>query len=248
MNLSHSAYSSLSRLFTGTASDTFPLSNNPATPTDNNVFSKFIEITITRGETCFLPIIKYQEVLSFLSKVTDNIDIIKISYPLFSSCTISKSTFDAILKSAISVNKEVGLLQITTKSNECYYVGKGIILDKNLDPLLLLGSNITLTNENLVKCGDIICYVSPKVFEDSSNIISRGIIKKVIPYITSYQIYTPTCYQNLKGEDSLFSKSTVIVSDAINSIFTTPTIPSKLDFSDDIWKFLETNQDIVNVY
>ena len=87
-----------------------------------------------------------------------------------------------------------------------------------------------------------VCYISPVVFENN-DLLSKAIIKKVIPYLSTCGILAPTIFRNynvLYNYDSFWHVPISIK--YINDYFICPVEPTIIESLDDsIWSFLREN-------
>lgn len=72
---------------------------------------------------------------------------------------------------------------VKTATGERYYGRSGYILDKCFVPLVIFGSECKF-NPNLVRYNPV-CVINPEVFQ-RDDIVSKYIVKKVIPYLSDY--------------------------------------------------------------
>lgn len=187
----------------------------------------------------------------------------KIKTPIENGIFISSKKFqteDRTLRIFNSVirgfrNRET-ISKINTTKGE-YYVGGGIILDRDLNPLILYCAKLSIDKDGLMNCNgdrnaianvfwksikEPIVYISPRVFYDQKDLINKGIVQKIIPVLTgalggiqrltSFQIPTPK----------------IIVSDEIDKFINSATPPVVSDnINEDLNNFLLDNfQDIEN--
>lgn len=169
----------------------------------------------------------------------------------FQTAHVAQRTFNSIIRgfrNARTISKSN-----TTKSE--YYVGRGIILDKDLNPLILYCAKLSIDKDELMNCNgdgnaiinvfwksikEPIVYISPRVFYDQKDLINKGIVQKIIPVLTgaleqrltSFQIPTPK----------------IIVSDEIDKFINSAIPPEVSDnINEDLNNFLLDNfQDIEN--
>lgn len=115
------------------------------------------------------------------------------------------------------------LKRVEISNGSIYYSGRGIILDKDFNPLLLCTivlSTDTIGNPGKAVIKKIICHVSPRVFQNSKTVINRGIIQKLIPacltedFTTLRSNYTPE-----------FTGHARVIIDNFDYFFVSPRVP-----------------------
>ena len=216
---------------------------------NNTVFSKFFEVIIPYNGECFIPVLGLSETLSRIQSWLDSIDpaqSIKFSYPLYVGGEETRKTADSIIQ---SINKCPGNLRLTnikTSKGLDYYGGQGLVFDEHWTPLMLCGFiiNIDRINRHITAVRPV-CYVSPVVLE-RNDILSKAIVKKVIPYISMKGVLGPSI---LRGSSYLTFNSTTFMNvpvtiESINDYFISPASPTVIEGLDDsIWDFLSENID-----
>nr|DAY45748.1 MAG TPA: hypothetical protein [Crassvirales sp.] len=131
------------------------------------------------------------------------------------------------------------LSKCVTSGGEPYYGGRGLILNSDLTPLLL----VTSVYEHIHKEDDkdsyenlkYKCYVHPQVFREPSKILHKSILYHVIPYYESLKV-------NIPFSDGKCSNIEVIVKDIEDKFFINTPRPSiKADLNGDLNQFLRDN-------
>lgn len=160
-------------------------------------------------------------------------DNTKLVLPLYEHISPeTKRTFNSTLRSLFcNVGGHSDLIKVTTSKGEVYYGKRGLILDKDYNPIIMFSLKY-----HEVKCiegtsnyawNKIICRVSPNVFLEPNKLIHKGIIKYIIPYMQEGSINAPR-YPGFVYEDCLSRQ--VIIED-FSDWFTSPVKPK---FSEDI--------------
>ena len=152
--------------------------------------------------------------------------------------TSDKRTANAIFKYFNNTIFGDRLSKIVTNKGLTYYGGHGIILDKNMKPLVLCTAEGSFI-ENDFEYNRVVIYVSPSVF-NSSDVLEKGIVKTLIPAYTSNNV-TLTFRSKRKN----FTPE-VVIKDFTNDFFIKPIAPKPseitkenintflLDYVDDI--------------
>ena len=213
---------------------------------DNSIYSRFFEITVPCEGTCFIPVLGMLATLHLISYrfEQESPQPIKISYPLYVGATDTKRTADSIIQSINRCPVRARLCNIKTSKGLDYYGGQGLIFDENWAPLMICGFIIDIDIDGrTISIKHPICYVSPSVFENN-DLLSKAIIKKIIPFISSRSILIPEVIihsPNVYYRSSDFCDIPVTIK-PLGEYFRTPLfLNNKEDVSDSIWEFLSTN-------
>ena len=219
----------------------------------NTVFSKFFEVIIPYNGECFIPVLGLSEALSRIQNWLDSIDpaqFIKFSYPLYVGGEETRKTADSIIQSINRCSRSRRLAHIKTCKGLDYYGGQGLIFDELWNLFMVCGFIINVDGINkTMSFVRPVCYVSPTIFVNG-DILSKAIIKKVIPYISLHGISVP--YRDrILFNTSEFRNVTVTIA-PIKGFIVSPTKPGttkSLDgkpdtienLDDSIWEFLRKN-------
>lgn len=236
------------RLSTFTFSPSFSLDG--VNYNKNNVFTQFGKCTIHDGHI-ELPIFMHDPVLNFIKNVVVNHTIdrsqdVNFIIPLVKQGFIyNKRTIDSIFKTLLGQTCAYGLSRVVNNSNN-YYGCKGLIVNNDFDPLFLItgvGNYIFDDSDsnkvNKFQFTECRVYIHPKVFMDESDIVHKGILKKIIPYILSNNPTTRLQVYNGSGSikiDNDQCKIKVIIENVKDRFFKFPTSinpDTKLDFTDE---------------
>lgn len=211
---------------------------------DNSIYSRFFEIIVPCEGTCFIPVLGMWDTLHLISCrfEQESPQPIKISYPLYVGAIDTKRTADSIIQSINRCPAKARLYNIKTSKGLDYYGGQGLIFDENWAPLMICGFIIDIDKEGRrISIKHPICYVSPFVFENN-DLLSKAIIKKIIPFISSKGILIPeVIINNVHYRSNDFCNIPVTIK-PLGEYFHTPLfLNNKEDVSDSIWEFLSTN-------
>lgn len=210
---------------------------------NNTVFSKFFEVIIPYNGECFIPVLGLLDTLSRIQGWLDTIDptqFIRFSYPLYVGGEETRKTADSIIQSINRCSRSRRLAHIRTCKGLDYYGGQGLIFDELWKPLMVCGFIINVDGINkTMSIVRPVCYVSPTVFVNG-DILSKAIIKKVIPYISLHGISVPYRDRILFNTNE-FRNVTVTIT-PIKGFIVSPTKPGTIENLDDsIWEFLRKN-------
>ena len=213
---------------------------------DNSIYSRFFEIIVPCEGTCFIPVLGMRATLNLIRYrfEQESPQPIKISYPLYVGAIDTKRTADSIIQSINRCPAKARLCNIKTSKGLDYYGGQGLIFDENWAPLMICGFIIDIDKADRgISIKHPICYVSPSVFENN-DLLSKVIIKKIIPFISSRGISIPRVRissPNVYYGASDFCNIPVTIK-PLGEYFRTPLfLNNKEDVSDSIWEFLSTN-------
>lgn len=205
---------------------------------NNNVFKYFLKIHINKEDPFFVPTFGIDKLSYYVS--TNNDEELIYYCPLYVRCSMQRTSVNAILSNMFGISRQ-NLMKITTPENLVYYGGSGIIINGDNELLMLCGSLFEMDcNIHKIVPLNPICYVSPKVFCNETDPVSKALVKKVIPYIASLSngefplpLYT---YKSNKVE--------IVIKDIDNFI----SICKKPDFSEGsdrinalMWRFIENS-------
>lgn len=174
---------------------------------------------------------------------TDRTDYKKVVIPLYSNCySIVGKTADSIITKLFSCSYNSRICKAFTSSNEIYYGGKGLILDKDFTPLLMCSIKYVNDNSRL-RYYQPILHVSPKVFVNDTSMIEKSIVRKVIPFYLTHDIsFVLNNYNRYINSEIVNPKVQLVVED-IKGI-ETPSIPTPRTFSnEDANNFLQNHME-----
>lgn len=116
------------------------------------------------------------------------------------------------------------------KDTDIYYGNRGIILDCNFNPIMLI--YVTITWENNLKkwiYGQPIIKISPEVFRNQQNFMNKAIIKKIIP-LSLGKLYIPNTTVMFKGISNVSCKIQI---EDIQDLILKPIKPCPETYSDE---------------
>ena len=213
---------------------------------DNTVFSRFFEVVLPYDGECFIPVLGLSNTLRYIRSWLDSVNPtqpVKLSYPLYVGKSETKRTANSIIQSINHCESNLRLTNVETSKGLNYYGGQGLIFNEHWVPFMLCGfiMNIDRTSRTIHIIKPV-CYISPVVFE-SNDLLSKAIIKKVIPYLSIHGVLAPTIFRNysvLYNYDSFWHVPISIK--YINDYFICPVEPNIIESLDDsIWSFLREN-------
>lgn len=215
---------------TSTDSDVYSLRDNLCLDS-NSVFRKSIVVEINNDEIEVPVIAKDQFEFLIYKRFTNNsiIGTKKIILPLYNNSEdLKKKTFDSIITQLFRyVEYGKRLQKIITSKGDIYYGGKGIILDRDFTPLLLctlIAKSVSIDNKKKMVYYRPICHISPKVFVESSKLINKGIINKIIPYYTNTDMVLPSSNYIFKSKAE--NNKVKVIVDNFDNFFIEPVKPT----------------------
>lgn len=214
---------------------------------NNAVFSRFLEVVLPYDGECFIPVLGLSNTISYIQQWFDSVhptQPVKLSYPLYVGGSETKRTADSIIQSINRCPGNLRLSNIKTSKGLDYYGGQGLIFDEHWNPLMLCGFiiNIDRINKHIIVVRPV-CYISPVVFE-SNDILSKAIVKKVIPYISMQGVSVPSILitSSYLTVDSTRFRNVPVTIESINDYFISPASPTIIEgLNDSIWDFLSEN-------
>lgn len=194
----------------------------------NNVFDRLCVVGISDNDI---------EVPTFMKGIVEDTlrnkpTATKIVCSLYSNCrnSIRKTADSIIIDFFTSTNTSTKLMKVVTNSGDVYYGMKGLILDANFKPLMF--ATMTLNKETGAYT-KITVYIHPEVFLNTGGIIHKAIIKKLIPFYSSYSgnLYIPSRRPFGIVNSQLVPQ--VIIADASKKFLQTPVKPSPKSCDDE---------------
>lgn len=170
----------------------------------------------------------------FMTEYKENDDIIESPVyslksnrkviPLWAAGTTERKTFGTILRDLNAAWNTGGLSKVKDKEGNVYYGMKGLILNSNFEPLVLLTIK---HSEGVSTVRERVLRVSPKVFNNVT-VVDKGIIKYLMPYCASCNNYTAI---------------TIIIDNNIDKFIRHPNIPKSINTNEEIQQLLINNVD-----
>lgn len=186
----------------------------------NNVFSCHLSISNTSSHA-EIPVISRNIIVNHPTFTPDKSFII----PIKIRSQLQKKTFNGMM-SICNLSLQGNICKVTNGKGDTYYIGKGIILNSEYKLLLLCTINIDmeLVNNKIIALRNIV-HVDPSVFSSPNDMVNRGIIKKIIPFYTSYSFpYYADTHLRLTKSESYNPKAKVII-DSLDDYIVLPKIP-----------------------
>lgn len=232
-----------------------PVSGNEGIRSDvveSPLFRGFLTLD-TNNDTFEVPSAFTTPDVSGFAKMGDNTPI-KV-FPLYVGYEFnSYSTGDAIIKKLMTTSFQARVAKIKTGKGEVYYGGKGMLFDKNFDPLILCTYKAHFDDtsgvaDRKVMFDEKIIHVSPDVFIDQKSTVNKAILSKFIPFFLSIELSSRYSWVYPRITDASFGSKPRIVVDYMHGIFskTAPPIPSDESESTRINKFLLENEHLISV-
>lgn len=225
----------------------YPNVNREPCYAENDILSRILKVEVPYEGECFIPVLGFQDTLKVLQEwiaLAEPIESIKLSYPLFVGGADSKKTANSIIQSINRCNRTLRLTNIKTSKGLDYYGGNGLIFDEHWNPLMLCGFNIEINrNQGVINVNNPVCYIDTNVFINN-DILSKGIIKKVIPILSKYRVSSPSYFTTSSNEvviPPVFDSVPITVC-SIDKYFEIPCKPINVENLDaSIWEFLSNS-------
>lgn len=207
---------------------------------NHNVFSKLFVIDVSSDEI---------EVPTFARSAVESVvrdklqfphmaNISKVVIPMYvSGYNQTRRTADSIVGNFfLEVDFNKRLQKVTTNKGEVYYGGRGIILDKDFNILLLC----TIVCRKMVQMGiqvmsyyKPVIHVSPQVFLSGDGLIDKHILKKVIPFYVSHSISSVGTHAYFRSDIPEGTKPQILIDD-VSKFIENPIKPTPQKCSDDV--------------
>lgn len=238
---------------TATASD---VTNTETTLDNHNVFNKLFVIDISSDEI---------EIPVFARFVVESVVADKLRYPLMThpskivipmyvnTYNQSRRTADSIVNDFFSrVNFNHRLQKVTTNKGEVYYGGKGIILGKDLNILLLctmVCKRIEHNGRQEMSYYKPIVHVSPQLFLEDKGLLGKSILKKIIPFYVSHSIDGIYTHAYFMDNIPIGTKPQILIDD-VSKFIENPVKPTPQKCSDDVLNqiLIDNIDDVLNQF
>lgn len=151
-------------------------------PLDDRAFGAFLRVDI-RGECAEVPICMapyYKD--AYTAGCTHLVFNLVNGSDRDGRRTFTQKTASTILGwFETAGGNDMRLAHVVTTKGIDYYGGKGIILDGALNPLMITTAMLKLQPDGRLKAESPACKLSYRVFENSSELVEKTILKQAIP-------------------------------------------------------------------
>ena len=221
-------------------------SNNFHNLQESPSFRKFLQVD-TSKESFEIPTIMTGDSLS------DIFEGSLLVLPLYVGKDIGiYRTSDSVVRRLITASYEDRLVKARTSSGLTFYGGKGLILNERFDPLLLCTFKCHIEGISVggtppafpsVIIDSMVVHVNPMEFLDTTDLINKSIVKKVIPYYLSHSSYALISHSNWRVK----SNGLAVVIEDMNYMFSDAPkgIVSDASVSDTLNTFLAENKHLL---
>lgn len=216
---------------------------NPLIIKLNNAFNRFFTVDIS-SDKIEVPIFARSVIEDTVTQnlIHDHLpdqQIKKVVVPLYTNCISQKKrTSDSIIKEFFTKTDFTKRLQkIITNKGEVYYGGRGIIMDKDFNILILYTLKCKKVNNNGHKEMSYykpIIHIGPQVFLNQG-LVEKAIVNKIIPWYITHGIVPPTLWSRQKfvGDITRGTKVQILIDDMSQYIMT-PNKPSPQQCSQEV--------------
>ena len=232
------------------------VSNTETTLNNHNVFNRLFVIDVSSDEIevpTFARSVVESTVRKYL-KYPHISHVGKIVIPMYvNTDNLSTRTADSIVNIFFSrTTFHQRLQKVTTNKGEVYYGGKGIILDKDFNILLLCTiacRKIEHEGRQIRSYYKPIRHVSPQVFLRNEGLINKSILKKIVPFYISHNIDGINTRDYFWDDIPEGTKPQVLIDD-VNRFIEYPVKPSPQKCSDDVLNQLlvDNIDDVLNQF
>lgn len=218
---------------------------------DHNVFKRMLVIDTSKDEIEVPMMARAITEVMVTDKLNSLSEISKLVIPLYiNSVTQSRRTADSIIYEFFSRTPFKNRLQkVETNKGEIYYGNRGIILDKDFNPLIfcsMMCRKEGYRSREYMAYYKPIIHISPEVF-NSTGLIHKSILKKVIPFYLSHNIgWVDTYAGKFRSNLAVDTKPQIIIDD-VSYLIETPKLPTPSTCSNEsLNKLLRDNiQDVL---
>ena len=245
----------LTRVFFGCDSTSVANVTNMETTLDkHNAFNRLFVIDVSLDEIEVPVFARY----SVESVIRNKFEFPSIKYvdkiviPMYvNTPNQSRRTADSIVNNFfLNTNFNHRLQKVTTNKGEVYYGGKGIILDKDFNILLLctiVCKKIEYRGGQVMSYYKPMIHVSPQVFLKGESLICKSILKKIIPFYVSHDIDSVTTHAYFRSDIPEGTKPQILIDD-VNKFIENPTKPTPQKCSDEVLNqlLMDNVDDVLN--
>lgn len=230
--------------------------NTETTLDNHNVFNRLFVIDVSSDEI-EVPVFAKSAVESVISvklEFPHTTHTSKIVIPMYvNTYNQQRRTADSIVSDFFSrVDFNRRLQKVTTNKGEVYYGGRGIILDKDFNILLLctiVCKKMEYRDRQVMSYYKPIIHVSPQVFLRGEGLIDKTILKKIIPFYVSHSIGTVSTSTYFRSNIPEGTKPQILIDD-VSKFIENPTKPTPQKCSDDVLNQLlvDNIDDVLNQF
>lgn len=208
-------------------------------------FRKFLQVDMSK-DTMEIPTIMSGAGLETISDSVRMLETPLYVLPLYVSRDIGTyKTSDSVIRHLLATPYNNRLVKVKMPSGLILYGGKGLILDSNFKPLLLctVKCHKAAASESCkIVVDSAVVHVNPIVFLDSTSLISKSIVKKVIPFYLLHHHNTFRC----RSWRSNYEDVKIVIDDMEDMFSDAPKgIVSDASVSDALNTFLEENEHLL---
>ena len=178
----------------------------------------------------------------------------KIIIPMYvNTYNQSRRTADSIVNDFFSrVTFSHRLQKVTTNKGEVYYGGKGIILDKDLNILLLctiVCRRMEHGGRQVMSYYKPIVHISPQLFLEDKGLLGKSILKKIIPFYVSHSIDGIYTHAYFSDNIPIGTKPQILIDD-VSKFIESPIKPTPQKCSDDVLNqiLIDNIDDVLNQF
>ena len=230
------------------------VANTETTLDNHNVFNRLFVIDVSSDEI-EVPVFAKPAVESVISvklEFPHTTHTSKIVIPMYvNTYNQQRRTADSIVSDFFSrVDFNRRLQKVTTNKGEVYYGGRGIILDKDFNILLLctiVCKKMEYRDRQVMSYYKPMIHVSPQVFLRGDSLINKAILKKVIPFYISHNINTVGTHYYFMNAIPEGTKPQILIDD-VNKFIENPIKPTPQKCSDDVLNqlLIDNVDDVLN--
>lgn len=230
--------------------------NTETTLDNHNVFNRLFVIDVSSDEI-EVPVFARSAVESVIGgklEFPHTTHTGKVVIPMYvNTYNQPRRTADSIVNAFFSrVDFNQRLQKVTTNKGEVYYGGRGIILDKDFNILLLctiVCKKMGYRDRQVMSYYKPIIHVSPQVFLRGEGLIDKTILKKIIPFYVSHNIDTVGTHAYFRSDIPEGTKPQILIDD-VSKFIENPAKPTPQKCSDDVLNQLlvDNIDDVLNQF
>lgn len=165
-----------------------------------------------------------------------------ICVPLYSKSSKNIKTTSSVITTGFSkVQWNWRLLKVIMPNEEIYYINKGIILDKDMNPIIVYTWDCNTSNKS---CDNPKVYVNPIIFTKIHLPLYKDIVNKFIPVLMT-EGFTPYGY-NFIGVSATCAPGSIKVIFKEYPLIRRSVVPNTIeDHNTEIVQLLENNRELL---
>lgn len=212
-----------------------------ASDLENRMFGTSINLNIVEGKVECPTFIISRLYVNLPASTLETLNSIYV--PLYSKFSKNIKTISSVINAGFDkVQWSNRLMKVIMPNEEIYYINKGIILDKNMDPIIVYTWDCNVENKTY---DNPKVYINPNVFTKIDLPLYKDIINKFIPVLMT-EGFTAYGYNRYSEGVSTHSAGSIKVIFEKYPIIRHSVVPNTIgDHNTEIVQLLENNRELL---